>query len=462
MNINTFKKATKAEIIVISVLTFLLFIRYSSVTKALFPNNSSIQLLSNIVERVYLLVPIVVLGVVLYWFLARLEGPKFFYGVLALSILVVVFSKWKLPLATDEKRDYEVANVLIEKGMDTYLDRGGLEVHALSWSQYLHPPLQYALLSTVSGGNPRSATSHRLRYSFYVVLSAFVLLLIGRLWLRLNYFDLSMLIAIVLSFTYYRNYVLVRVYNEFLPSVTMMVTALYCVKSIKSQRIPYAWTPLLGLFLFLGLCSKFTILLAYSSLIGALVLLGLLLGKRTLLYLALLFSVLTIAGLLAYALTFNGTEMLQRQADFYSTLILNRLGMVTDAADSSTSYLQEYTKKRFLLGFYYWFGPFIIGAFIFLLIKWVTSYKEVMTRMKQKDSALMKHLFLLAGLVHLLQVLLVMPRAVYLSPSLYAFTGVAYLFYKDAAPELKTRLAAGIFAYVFTETLLVIVGNSFG
>ena len=170
----------------------------------------------------------------------------------------------------DETRDVEIFRLVREHGIGVYLEGsvGGSSAVIELWVRRLHPPFQYIYAAGVARllDLPHRVSSYRLIFFGTYLAGLSVILLLGERR-RVDPLFLDCWVVVPMTFSYFRNYVLLRCALEFfaMVGVTTFVFLLYLINERRLKAGPLALAGLLGASV-LAVFSKSTSLVAIFAL----------------------------------------------------------------------------------------------------------------------------------------------------------------------------------------------------
>jgi hypothetical protein len=383
---------------------------------------------------------------------------KFLTAALVGMVLFLAIAKAVFTVYTDEKRDVFVANIVAKLGVATYSTGGasselnGEEASALEWARSLHPAGHYLLALLVHG----EKSSEFWRFLYGAIPLMFVM---GLIWLwkpmdEQEIWFVALVGVLILSFAYFRNYVLVRTSNELIPALGMTCYFLMLFRMMRGNVS--RWIPL-----FIGLCVAVFISVSakYSAFVtwgAALIALGVLCAvhrNRSSLrfFLFCLFSGILGIGLHVYLWVHS--DMLLGHRDHYGVKILKVLGIAPPEWMHGTSGLEGGTGSipYLILGAPVWFGPFLFGGFLVGI--WV-----FLRRGLWRDST---WLFLVVMLLaNLIGVMAVNPRAAYLSPAVLPLAVFCAMALREVLSDQHRReLVFVTYAFVAINILILTLSS---
>jgi hypothetical protein len=382
---------------------------------------------------------------------------KFLTAALIGMVCLLAIAKAVFTVYTDESRDVFVANIVAKLGVDPYSKGGaGTELNAeeaasLEWARSLHPAGHYLLALLVHG--EKSSEFWRFLYG---TIPLFLLVALIWLWKPMDKQEIwfvALVGILILSFAYFRNYVLVRTSNELIPAMGMTCYFLMLFKILRDNVSN--WVPLfLGLCMavFISVSAKYSAFVTWgATLIAAGVLAMLHRNWGSLrLFASCLFSGIVGIGLHVYLWVHS--DLLTGHRDHYGVKILNVLGIVPPEWMHGTGGLEGSTSSipLLILGAPVWFGPFVFGGFLVGL--WV-----FLRRGLWRDSAWLFLVVLL--LANMIGVMAVNPRAAYLSPAVLPLAVFCAMALREVLSNQHRRELVFV-AYAFVAINIVILALS--
>lgn len=382
---------------------------------------------------------------------------RFLSAALVLMVGVLAVGKGTFSVYTDERRDVVVANVISQAGSAIYSQLGGERIAdlteeekwSLDWARSLHPAGHY--LPAMLVNKKEGVVFWRFFYGAFPLL-----LLAGLIWFwkpvdKEQIWFIALVGVVVVSFAYFRNYVLIRVSNELVPAIGMSVFFLLLWRAFKGARIPWpVETVLLAVPLFISVSAKYSTAVTWMAAMGAMVVVCLVGRDAKSLRALLLCAGSGILGIGLHVYLWLQTDMLAGHRDNYGVKILKMLGIAPpDWMHPTGSGLEGSTSSIpfLLLGSPVWFGPFIFagvlaGAWAFL--RW-RLWRDPLW------------LFLSAMLtLNLVGVLAVNPRAAYLSPAVLPIAVFCALAFRKVLSNQQFReLVFVAYAFVVINVLII-------
>lgn len=394
---------------------------------------------------------------------ARLRGwiesnpRRFLTAALVLIVCVLAVGKGTFSVYTDERRDVLVANVISQAGSIVYSQLEGERIAdlteeergSLDWARSLHPAGHY--LPALLVNKKEGAVFWRFFYG------AFPLLLLGALiWFwkpvdKEQIWFIALVSVLVVSFGYFRNYVLIRVSNELVPAMGMSVFFLLLWRAAQGTRISWpVETVLLAVPLFISVSAKYSTAVTWMAAMGAIVVVCLVGRDAKSLRVSLLCAGSGILGIGLHVYLWLQTDMLAGHRDNYGVKILKMLGIAPPEWMHPTGMGLEGSTSSIpllLIGSPVWFGPFIFagvlaGAWAFL------------RRGLWRDPLWLFLSVMLAA--NLVGVMAVNPRAAYLSPAVLPMAVFCALAFRKVLSNQQFReLVFVAYAFVVINVLII-------
>lgn len=386
-------------------------------------------------------------SLLLTWF--ESHPKRFLVVALILMTFVIGWGKVTFSVYTDEKRDVFVVNLLSRVGLDAYLDlktantkpMNSEERGFLNWARSLHPAGHY--LPAIIIGAEKSTIFWRFFYWAFPLLLVGVLIWLWRPLDERRIWFIALTGILIVSFTYFRNYVLIRFGNELITTLAMSCFFLILYQTMM-RRTVQCWIGFLGmtLFFFIAITTKYSALVTwFAAVIGT----GVVFISKRDSWSRLAFLLCLGAGIIAlmiHSAVWMNSDMLMGHRNNYAVKIFKIIGiMPPDWMHPTGSGLEGSSSSipLLLLGAPVWFGPFLFSGF--LAGCWVFLREKLW----HEPLWLFLAVFLAANLIG---VMAVNPRAAYLSPAVLPFAFFGSLAYFKL---LKFRQCQEVFfiAYAF-------------
>ncbi len=360
---------------------------------------------------------------------------------------------------TDETRDYQTVEYLRQHDTDEYLRAesattdDSLGKQEMYESSILHPPMHYWLFSSI-GDNKGNHNGHSLFFYRMLVLIPLLITIGLAVWMGMVYkadwLMWTLLFALILNFTYLRNYTFIRFGNELLTFIgfsgfLICVYRLFFAESWHTEK----WTLLVGFLCFiLAFFSKFSMIVPTIAIIGTGIL-GLIIVRDTRYCRAILYTLAcTILAIVLYYLAFHDTPMLNYHASNYASKIFKSLHLpVPDSLAGNTRlYTSTSSIPHFIKSLPFWYGPTILGCLAASLIGMAKNAGL-------RTSFHMMWLVMIAMAV--VGVLLVNPRAQYTAPFVLAAAYfIAKMLTASVGRVLLFRVTLIMVLYAWVETAM--------
>jgi hypothetical protein len=379
-------------------------------------------------------------------------AKKILTGIVIIILCLFCFAKRDYAPYGDEQRDIVVVNTIRDHGVSAYTQKdqdnqqnlSDIERQMINMARQRHPPGHYLAGFLIPGG-PHSIVFWRYIYGalFCVIMPILLSSLRGRLY-TFNIESFLALAVLIFSYTYFRNYTLVRVGNELFPMLFSSMSFLIVFRWLqedekKDERFSvFSTWALLALAFFLALSCKYSVLVTAAACVGALLATALIYKSKVDLRCAALTSSAFLLALCAHMMIWWGTDMLELHIAGYGYKIYQILGLPIPEVFQSGQVLDESSSSipNFILSSPFWFGlPLFFGSLFGI-------YRYLLKRgfHNQFDSRLIIFLIL-----NLIGVLIVNPRAQYLAP---ATLPLAYFVWSQLRKGLNIRKYLWVICFV--------------
>jgi hypothetical protein len=219
-----------------------------------------------------------------------------------------------------------------------------------------------------------------------------------------------LILALLMSYSYLRNYQFIRVGNELFPFFGFGWYAVLAFLYIRG-RLRMSLYLALAMTVLITFClwSKFSFVVSFLAMFGALSLYGLLSMNKRALHMLFIMVVSLGAALLLYYIAYKDTYMIGEQAKYYGYLFASKMPLVPDPAYDMSGYNTGSTSSipKFFYSFLFWYGPVLTLGLVAYAWRMLKGYK----RWKYFDALVI--IWVVFGFTG---TLLVNPRAAYTAP----------------------------------------------
>lgn len=450
-------------IVLLFLLAFLI-VRYTKILFALgFPEFEVVTGIStNPWLSILIIVAFFIIGLVLVKkglsLFEKFKKYQYYYyiPVFVVVLAIFIFGAFRLADSTDELRDVAIFNIVNEHTLNAYLtdeyltQNGNQNQGQLRWAQYLHPPLQYMLAHWFTDGQQSVPVYRLLFIGIFLVIGTIAIFSFKKLGLHSSVLLLAC--SLILTYSYFRNYQIIRVGNEMSPFITFnglcLILGFYYIGKIK---INFLWWVLMIVLMALTIWFKFSFIVALLGLLGSFVISFLIKKDIKILKAGGILLMVSLLGMLLYVWAYHDSYMGQEQAKYYTHLFTSKIPFLPTTALDLNQYQTGSSSSvpKYIYSFIFWYGP-VIPLF-------VSVYFLGVIKKQIKFNTL--HLIVVIWLlIAIFGTLLVNPRATYTAPFTIAFlflciTSIKNYFKAEEIPALASLLIL----FGCTEVLLLSV-----